>query len=69
MKISNTNMVNIEKAFLDQGNIYLIYEYISVSLAEIIASLCGDLKEYEIAAVCHQVCTPRTRKLIAANHA
>lgn len=67
MKTSNTNVVNIEEAFLDKGSLYLVYEYMSISLAKVIAGPSGILEEYEIAAVCHGVCTHSMRDLTPAD--
>ena len=53
-KTSHDNIVNLLDAFLCGGSIFIIYECMDTSLAEIDASLI-ELEEPHIAAVCHEV--------------
>jgi len=53
---SHPNIVNIEEVFEHEGTINFVYESFTVTLADIQASPCGLLQEYEIAAICQSVC-------------
>jgi serine/threonine protein kinase len=49
---SHKNVVRLQEALYDNGNIFFIYEVMDVSLAHVFATPLGRLKPYEVAAFC-----------------
>ena len=53
---SHKNIVALYDAYLDNDSLYLIYECLQISLAEVQSTQYGDLATFQIAAVCREVC-------------
>ncbi len=58
IRCSHRNIVCLYDAYLEKDSLYLIYESVSFSLAEIQSTQYGKLAAYQIAAVCREVCSP-----------
>ena len=54
-RCSHENIVAFYRAYFEEGSVYLIYECVDVSLAEIQSTSHGKLASYQIAAVCQEV--------------
>ncbi|KAL2048941.1 hypothetical protein ABVK25_010794 [Lepraria finkii] len=54
-RCSHENIVSLYRAYFEEGSVYLIYECVDVSLAEIQSTPRGKLASYQIAAVCQEV--------------
>lgn len=52
---SHFNIVNLKEAFLADNEMYFVYEWMDVSLADIQCTLSGRLIFYQIATVCKEV--------------
>lgn len=55
ISITSSYLVNLERIFLDESTIYLVYECMDVALRNICSCPKGDLEACEIAAVCKEV--------------
>ena len=55
MSITSSYVVNLKRAFFDNGTIYLVYECMDIALRNIRSCPKGDLTACEIAAVCKEV--------------
>ncbi|OAT07643.1 serine/threonine protein kinase [Blastomyces gilchristii SLH14081] len=53
--ISQKNIVDLREAFYDNGSIFLFYEMMDVSLAQIFGAPHRGLRHYEVAAFCKEV--------------
>ncbi|PCG88513.1 Hypothetical protein PENO1_109810 [Penicillium occitanis (nom. inval.)] len=52
---SHKNVVRLQEALYDNGNIFFIYEVMEVSLAHIFVTPLGRLKPYEVATFCADI--------------
>lgn len=52
---SHKNIVRLQEALYDRGNIFFIYEVMDVSLAHIFVTPLGRLKPYEVATFCADI--------------
>ncbi len=55
ISITSSYVVNLERTFLDEGTIYIVYECMDSALRNIRSCPKGDLEACEIAAVCKEV--------------
>jgi len=55
VSITSSYVVNLERTFLDEGTIYLVYECMDIALRNIRSCPKGDLEACEIAAICKEV--------------
>ena len=55
ISITSSYVVNLERTFLDEGTIYMVYECMDIALRNIRSCPKGDLEACEIAAVCKEV--------------
>jgi len=55
ISITSSYVVNLERTFLDEGTIYIVYECMDIALRNIRSCPKGDLEACEIAAVCKEV--------------
>lgn len=53
---SHPNLVDLTEAFLADNTVYMVYEWMDISLADIQSTPCGRLVSFQIAAVCKEVC-------------
>ncbi|KAF2812827.1 kinase-like protein, partial [Mytilinidion resinicola] len=49
------NIVNVLDAFYEDDTTYIVYEYMTRSIAEVQATPLGKFEEFEIAAICKEV--------------
>lgn len=54
---SHKNLVRLQRAFYDDGAIFLLYEMMDVTLAQIFSSPLGRLQLYEVAAFSQEILT------------
>ena len=54
-KCLHKNLVKLHRCYLHEENLYFIYDFVEVNLAEIQATPLGDFEAYQIAAVCQEV--------------
>ncbi|KAI9736720.1 MAG: hypothetical protein M1834_000924 [Cirrosporium novae-zelandiae] len=54
-RVFHTNIVALLHYYQNNDSIFFIYEVTNVSLAHLVASSCGKLEDYEIAAFCKEV--------------
>jgi serine/threonine protein kinase len=54
---SHKNLVKLQKAFYDDGTVFLLYEMMDVTLAQIFSSPLGRLQLYEVAAFSQEILT------------
>ncbi|KAF7594870.1 hypothetical protein BBP40_007904 [Aspergillus hancockii] len=54
---SHRNIVLMQEALYHNGAIFFFYELMDVSLSKIFATPLGQLKQYEVAAFCHELLT------------
>jgi serine/threonine protein kinase len=52
---SHKNLVKLQRAFYDDGTVFLLYEMMDVSLAQIFSSPLGRLQLYEVAAFSQEI--------------
>jgi len=55
ISITSSYVVNLERTFLDDGTIYMVYKCMDIALRNIRFCPKGDLEACEIAAVCKEV--------------
>ena len=55
------NIVCLYDAYFEKDSLYLVYESVTFSLAEIQSTQYGKLAAFHIAAVCREVCNPDIR--------
>jgi serine/threonine protein kinase len=58
VKVQHDNIVNFIAAF-HESSIWLVYECMNISLAQANCCSYGPLKEFEMAAICKEVCLTR----------
>ena len=56
LRCSHKKIVALYDAYLENDSLYLIYESVPISLAELQSTQYGDLAAFQIAAVCGEVC-------------
>lgn len=54
---SHKNLVQLQRAFYDDGTVFLLYEMMDVTLAQIFSSPLGRLQLYEVAAFSQEILT------------
>jgi serine/threonine protein kinase len=54
---SHKNLVKLQRAFYDDGSIFVLYEMMDVTLAQIFSSPLGRLQLYEVAAFSQDILT------------
>ena len=52
---SHKNIVHLREALYHNSAIYFVYEVLDVLLAQVFATLLGQLKAYKVAAFCYKI--------------